>query len=133
MFVCEAESMKRHWKACGSGTCHIRLVILMRVDWYLPNWANHPDARQFQMRSDVPTISVHYASETSIVLFGNPFWMNLSPVKPCAVIIGIKWLKNHTSSFRNFFLCAGTHPKAPSLPFIYYYFRHHNYQGLLFL
>jgi hypothetical protein len=40
-----------------------------------------------------PTKSVHYASETSLELFGYPFRMNLRPMKPCAVIKGIGWLK----------------------------------------
>ena len=40
-----------------------------------------------------PTKSVYNASDTSLGLFGYPFRMNLRPMKPCAVIKGIGWLK----------------------------------------
>jgi hypothetical protein len=106
--------------------------------WYLPNWASHPDARQFvpaklgqssQRASSevcVPTKCVHYASETPIELFWNSFQMNLRPMKPCAVIKGIEWLKKKCIPNSEFSLYAGTHPKAP----IIIYLLHHNSPGL---
>jgi hypothetical protein len=41
----------------------------------------------------VPTKSVHYASETSMGLFGNSFQMNLRLMKQYAVIKGTRWLE----------------------------------------
>ena len=40
-----------------------------------------------------PAKSVHYASEAPLELFWYPFWMNLRPMRPCAIIKGIEWLK----------------------------------------
>jgi hypothetical protein len=39
------------------------------------------------------TKSVHYTSETSMGIFGNPFRTNLRAMKPCAVVKGTRWLK----------------------------------------
>jgi hypothetical protein len=123
MFVCEAGSMKQHWKTCGSGTCQIRPVIPTRVDLRpskLGRSSRHANV------NCVPTKCVHYASETSIELFWNPCRMNLRPMKPCAVIKGIEWLKKIAFLIQNLVLYAGTHPKAPIIS----YLLHHNSPGL---
>jgi hypothetical protein len=93
----------------------------------LPNWASHPAAHRFQTQS---TKCVHYALETSIGLFQNPFRMNLRPVKPCAVIKGTRWLKNNASLIWEFlFYVPEPILRPPSLSFILYLL-HHNSQGL---
>ena len=56
-------------------------------------------------------------------LFETSSRMNLRPLRPCAVIKGIMWLKIIQPWFGNCFLCTGAHPKAP----LYSYFLHHNF------
>ena len=93
---------------CGKKLCHTCLigpVILPRV----------VSKREVLL----PTKCVHYASETSIGPFRNPFRMNLRPVKPCAAIKGTGWLKNNSSLIWEFIFNAQDHPKPPSYHLYY--------------
>jgi hypothetical protein len=92
-------------KECGAFL--IEQVIPPRVD--------------FKREVLAPAKSGHYASETFLGPFGYPFRMNLRPVKPYAVIKGIKWLKNNVSLIWEFLLCAGTHPEGPLARLYSYY------------
>src|SRR5882724_2161268 len=103
MFVFEAGSTKQYWKTGGSGTCQIKPVIPMCVD--------------FKCKVAIPTKFVHYASETSMGLFGNPFRRDLRLMKQCAVVKGTRWLKSNVSLIREFVLCAEAIPRA-QYPFI---------------
>ena len=95
-------------------TCLIEPLIPPRVD--------------FKHEMLIPTKFVHYASETSMGLFENPFRMNLRLMKPCAVIKGTKWLRNYAYLIWKHISYAGAHPEPPISPFILY-FPHHNYWG----
>ena len=94
-------------------TCLIEPLIPPRVD--------------FKHEILIPTKFIHYASETSMGLFENPFRMNLRLMKPCAVIKGTRWLQSNVSLIREFVLCAGTIPKAQT--HLYCYLLHHNFRG----
>src|SRR5258707_216354 len=103
---------------CGKKLCHTCLigpVILPRV----------VSKREVLL----PTKCVHYALETSIGPFRNPFRMNLRPVKPCAMIKGTGWLKNNSFLIWEFIFNMQGPIQAPILPFILY-LQHHNSPGL---